>query len=151
MPNTYSFTKSDFASMLQHMVDLIPEWMFLYDPAEDLVVYHNQKKGILFKMQAPAVAPASLHTLLGEALMPEDWPILERNALELMTLKEKEIHEVRFRVRTVGDPPGYRWCCFRQKLFWQDECSGVKLILGMTTDVTGADYSLYFADGIQYS
>jgi PAS domain-containing protein len=150
-PNTYSFTKSDFATMLQHIVDLIPEWMFLYDPAEDLVVYHNQKTGLLFKENSPPVAPVSLHHLLEETLVPEDWPVLERNALELMALKERDIHEVRFRVRTGDVPPGYRWCCFRQKLFWQDEGSGVKLILCITTEVKGEDYSLYFADGIQYS
>jgi hypothetical protein len=134
MPNTYSFTKSDFATMLQHVVDLIPELMFLYDPGEDLVVYHNQKTGLLFRGHSPAAAPVSLHHLLEDTLLPEDWPVLERNALQLLALKDQEIHEVRFRVRADAGAPGFRWCSFRQKVFWQDEGTGVKLILCMTTD-----------------
>ena len=135
MPNTYSFTKSDFAAMLQHVVDLIPDLMFLYDPGEDLVVYHNQKTGVLFEKGLPAAAPVSLHHLLEETLLPEDWPVLERNATQLLALKDQEIHEVHFRVRTGTGRIGVRWCKFRQKVFWQDEGSGVKLILCMATDV----------------
>jgi hypothetical protein len=133
MPNTYSFTKSDFAAMLQHVVDLIPELMFLYDPGEDLVVYHNQKAGILSGGHPPAAAPVSLHQLLEETLVPEDWPVLEQNALQLLALKDQEIHEVRFRVHAEAGGSGYRWCGFRQKVFWQDEGTGVKLILCMTS------------------
>ena len=116
--------------MLQHVVDLIPELMFLYDPGEDLVVYHNQKAGILSGGHPPAAAPVSLYHLLEETLVPEDRPVLERNALKLLALKDQEIHEVRFRVRAGA---GYRWCTFRQKVFWQDEGTGVKLILCMTS------------------
>jgi PAS domain-containing protein len=137
MPDTYSFTKSDFAAMLQHIVDLIPELMFLYDPGEDLVVYHNQKTGVLFGERSPREAPVSLHHLLEDTVLPADWPVLERNALRLLALKDREIHEVRFRVRRDGGEKGYRWCSFRQKVFWQDEGTGVKLILCMTRDVSG--------------
>jgi hypothetical protein len=132
MYNTYSFTKSDFAAMLQHIVDLIPDWMFLYDPAEDLVVYHNQKNGCLF--DSTPVMPVRLHELLEPIVLPTDMAVLEANTLALQTLDGPDIREVRFRVRTGGRISAYRWCAFRQKLFWQDE-TGVKLILCISTEV----------------
>ena len=138
MYNTYSFTKSDFAAMLQHIVDLIPEWMFLYDPAEDLVVYHNQKSGCLF--DAPPAGqelPIRLRDLLEPVVVPEDLAVLEANTFHLKDLDGPGIREVRFRVRTGSPISGYRWCAFRQKLFWQDE-TGVKLILCISTEVRQA-------------
>jgi hypothetical protein len=149
MSNTYSFTKSDFASMLQHVVDLIPELMFLYDPSQDLVVYHNQKKGFLFGDGLPASPPITLRELLSESLLPKDWPILERNARRLLSLKEQEIIEVRFRVRARGVPT-YRWCALRQKVFFHDEAAGVKLILCLAMEVKTQE-ALYFEDRIRYS
>jgi hypothetical protein len=150
MSNTYSFTKSDFAAMLQHVVDLIPELMFLYDPAQDLVVYHNQKTGFLFREDVPVSPPVSLRQLLSNTLLPKDWPILERNAQRLLTLKEQEISEVRFRVRPQGQIPQYTWWAFRQKVFWQDEEAGVKLILCLAIEIR-TQQSLYFEDGVRYS
>ncbi|HTJ13105.1 MAG TPA: hypothetical protein VL547_13815 [Dinghuibacter sp.] len=135
MYNTYSFTKSDFAAMLQHIVDLIPDWMFLYDPAEDLVVYHNQKNGNLFE-STPGM-PARLRDLLEPIVLPEDMVILERNTLTLRSLDGPDIREVRFRVRSAGSIQGYRWYAFRQKLFWQDE-TGVKLILCIGMEIRQA-------------
>jgi hypothetical protein len=148
--NTYSFTKSDFAAMLQHVVDLIPELMFLYDPAQDLVVYHNQKKGFLFGDEVPIASPITLRELLSERLLPKDWPTLERNARRLLSLKEKEIVEVRFRVKAPGMMPKYRWCALRQKVFFQDESTGVKLILCLAMEVRTQE-ALYFEDRIRYS
>jgi hypothetical protein len=138
MPNTYSFTKSDFAAMLQHIVDLIPEWMFLYDPAEDLIVYHNQKHAWLSEAGSPVPGhmPVSLKRLLKPAVLPDDWQVLEDNTLQLQCLQGEEIQEVRFRIRAADQVPGYRWFAFRQKLFWQDEAGGVKLILCLGTEVS---------------
>jgi len=133
MYNTYSFSKSDYAAMLQHMVDLLPEWMFLYDPSGDMVVYHNQKKGRLFDDLAPA--PVTLRQLLGHRVLEEDWPILEKNARQLLSLGEGDIHEIRFRVHARDLVPAYRWFSFRQKVFFQDEGSGVKMILCLTSEV----------------
>jgi hypothetical protein len=137
IPTTYSFTKSDFAAMLQHIVDLIPEWMFLYDPAEDLIVYHNQKNGWLSEGRTSGtdLFPVRLSELLEPIVLPEDWHILKGNTLRLQRLEEREIHEVRFRVRAADLVPGYRWYAFRQKVFWQDEAGGVKLILCLSTEV----------------
>lgn len=137
MPNTYSFTKSDFAAMLQHIVDLIPDWMFLYDPASDMVVYHNQKNEWLFGSGAPASTsdPVRLHDLLEDIVLAEDRPILEENARTLQGLEGASIREVRFRIRAKNRASGYRWCAFRQKVFWQEEARGVKLILCFCTEV----------------
>lgn len=132
MHNTYSFTKSDFAAMLQHIVDLIPDWMFLYDPAEDLIVYHNQKSGSLFEQTPPM--PVRLRDLMGPIVLPEDMAVLRENTTTLQTLGSPDIREVRFRVRSNDRIPGYRWYAFRQKLFWQDE-TGVKLILCLSMEV----------------
>lgn len=129
MPNTYSFTKSDYASMLQHVVDLTPQLLFLYDPGGDVVMYHNQKG--LSGNHLPAPAPASLRQLLGDLPVMEDWDLLDRNIQQLCTLKEHEIHTIRFRIRAATEKRGYRWCTLRQKVFWQDEGSGVRLILCM--------------------
>lgn len=152
MYNTYSFTKSDYAAMLQHIVDLLPEWMFLYDPIEDLVVYHNQKKGMLFEEHAPELppAPVSLRRLLEDSVLPEDWELLEQNTSRLLNLREKEIHEVRFRVFARDRAPGYKWCAFRQKVFWQDESTGLKLILCLATEVK-SEYVFFEPVGIHYS
>ena len=146
MPNTYSFTKSDFAAMLQHIVDLIPDWMFLYDPAEDLVVYHNQKNGWLVEAGSPVSGdvPISLRNLLEPVVLPEDWSVLEENALELQGLQGPGIRQVRFRIRSRDVAPGYRWCSFRQKVFWQD--GDVKLILCLGTEIRQA-----LEDGFCYS
>lgn len=137
MYNTYSFTKSDFAAMLQHIVDLIPDWMFLYDPAEDLVVYHNGKHGWMFRVEnpAPCDVPIRLRDLLDTIVLPEDWAVLEENARELQRLRGAEVKEIRFRVRAGDMIPRYRWCSFRQKVFWQDEGGGVKLILCIASEI----------------
>jgi hypothetical protein len=137
MYNTYSFTKSDFAAMLQHIVDLIPDWMFLYDPAEDLVVYHNRKHGWMFRADAPPASdvPIRLRDLLESVVVPEDWVILEDNARELQQLDGPDVREIRFRALAGDMIPRYRWCSFRQKVFWQDEAGGVKLILCICTEI----------------
>lgn len=152
MYNTYNFTKSDYAAMLQHIVDLLPEWMFLYDPIEDLVVYHNQKKGMLFEEHAQELppAPVTLRRLLEHSIIPEDWAVLERNATRLLTLREKEIHEVRFRVVARDRAQRFKWCAFRQKVFWQDESSGLKLILCLATEVKN-EHVFFEPVGIHYS
>jgi PAS domain-containing protein len=152
VPNTYSFTKSDYAAMLQHVVDLIPELIFLYDPCEDLVVYHNQKKGILFGQNTPPEAPVSLHRLFQDIVVPEDWALLKRNGERLLNLQHKEILEVRFRIRAGESITGYRWCSFRQKVFWEDELSRVKLIVCLTTEIKEARHPvLYASEGFRYS
>jgi hypothetical protein len=137
MPNTYSFTKSDFAAMLQHIVDLIPDWMFLYDPASDMIVYHNQKNGWMFGSDAAASGadPVRLRDLLGDLVLAEDRPILDDNARKLQGLEGPSIREIRFRIRASDRRRGYRWCAFRQKLFWQEEGRGVKFILCFCTEV----------------
>ncbi|TDX00562.1 hypothetical protein [Dinghuibacter silviterrae] len=148
MYNTYSFTKSDFAAMLQHIVDLIPDWMFLYDPAEDLVVYHNCKHGWMFRAGAPPPGdvPIRLRELLEPIVVPQDWSILENNARELQQMSGSGVREVRFRLLAQDMIPRYRWCSFRQKVFWQDEGGGVKLILCISSEIRST-----LADPLCYS
>jgi len=123
MLNTYSFSKSDFASMLQHVVDLVPDVIFLYNPSDGMLIYHNRRQSALFGKKPLPETPV----LLRDLLQPVEAQALDKNDACLQTLQEGEVLEARFRVRSPSG--GYQSCLLRQKVFWRDSASGTKLIL----------------------
>ena len=117
---------------LQHILDVEPGAVYVYDLLEQRNVYVNQHWSAVSGLSAEQTG--ALGSDLLQLFHPEDLPAIVSHHQAWLDGRDDEIRTIQFRVRDAHGT--WRWLLGRETPFSRDEGGRVRQVLGIANDVT---------------
>ncbi len=119
-------------SFAEKIINVMPSIVYIFDLQTQSIIYVNDQVKDILNL-TPDEFKAMGATFYTQVMHPDDLPMLMAAQGRVDTLKDNELVELEYRVRTRAS--SYRWVSDRICIFSRDEAGKVQRVLGVATDI----------------